>query len=258
MERLDSVIKQFGSAPMSAVVIGGSGGIGEEFVSHLMGISHITVIGTSRNGVLPGRWEGAESAPQWIDLDVTAPESIEAFKEHLTTLELPPIRLVFCAMGLLHDGDMQPEKRLSELKQEFLLRSFAVNAIGPMLIARELLPLMPRKGRVVFASLSARVGSIDDNRLGGWYGYRASKAALNQYVKTLAIEWKRRAAESIAVALHPGTVDTSLSMPFQRNVPAGKLFSRERSATQLLNVLCQLTPEDSGGHFAWDGSRIPS
>ena len=165
-----------------------------------------------------------------------------------------PPRLVLVTTGLLHDGDVQPEKSLAALDPARLARSFAVNAIGPALLAKHLLPRMPRDGRSVFAVLSARVGSIGDNRLGGWYGYRASKAALNQLIRTAAIEQRRRAPESIVVALHPGTVATGLSAPFRGS--AERVFTPEEAAAHLLDVMAGLRPADSGGFYAWDGASI--
>lgn len=132
----------------------------------------------------------------------------------------------------------------------------ATGGIGSALL--EELRRDPRYGRSVFASISARVGSIEDNRLDGWYSYRASKAALNMLLKTFSIELKRLAPSAICVGLHPGTVDTALSKPFQGNVAPGKLFSRAKSAGHLLQVINGLTPADSGAVFAWDGSRIPA
>lgn len=163
--------------------------------------------------------------------------------------------LVIVATGLLHDAAHGPEKALRELDPAWLARQFAVNAIGPALVAKHFLPIMPAKGaRSVFAVLSARVGSISDNRLGGWYGYRASKAALNQLVRTLAVEDKRRNERGIVVALHPGTVDTKLSKPFQQG--GRDLFKPDRAAVQLLDVIDALKPQDSGKLFAWDGAEI--
>ncbi|NJR79382.1 SDR family oxidoreductase [Sphingomonas corticis] len=161
---------------------------------------------------------------------------------------------VIVATGLLHEDGLGPEKSIRELDPAWLARQFAVNAIGPALVAKHFLPVMPRTGRTVFAVLSARVGSISDNRLGGWYGYRAAKAALNQLVRTLAVEDRRRNERGIVVALHPGTVDTRLSKPFQQ---AGRdLFSPGRAAVQLLDVIDGLRPADSGRLFAWDGTEI--
>lgn len=168
----------------------------------------------------------------------------------------PPVTLLIVATGLLHDQERGPEKALRDLDAEWMARNFAVNAIGPALIAKHFLPIMPRSGRSVFAVLSARVGSISDNRLGGWHSYRASKAALNQLVRSWAIEERRRNPSSIVVALHPGTVDTPLSRPFQGNVPAGQLFTPDRAAVQLLDVIDGLRAPDSGKLFGWDGVEI--
>jgi NAD(P)-dependent dehydrogenase (short-subunit alcohol dehydrogenase family) len=135
--------------------------------------------------------------------------------------------------------------------------AFRLNTIGPALVAKHFLPLLAKDRKSVFAAISARVGSIEDNHLGGWYAYRASKAALNMVIKTLSIELARRNTNALCVGLHPGTVDTPLSTPFQSGVPEAKLFSAARSARHLLTVLDNLTPENSGCLYAWDGSQIP-
>jgi NAD(P)-dependent dehydrogenase (short-subunit alcohol dehydrogenase family) len=164
--------------------------------------------------------------------------------------------LVIVATGLLQRDDIRPERSWKELDSSHLAAIFAVNTIGPALIAKHCLPLLRQTGRAVFAALSARVGSIEDNQLGGWHGYRASKAALNQLVRNFAIELARKNSEAIAVSLHPGTVDTNLSKPFQRGLPSGQPFSPYTSATNLLKVIGQLKPQHSGHLIAWDGSRI--
>ena len=138
-----------------------------------------------------------------------------------------------------------------------MARVFAVNAIGPALVAKLFLPMLPRGRRGVFAVLSARVGSIGDNGLGGWHAYRASKTALNQLTKNAAVEFARKKAGVAAVVLHPGTCDTDLSKPFQRGVPEGKLFPVERGAKQLLDIIDGLTLDDNGAFIAWAGARIP-
>ena len=135
---------------------------------------------------------------------------------------------------------------------------FALNAIGPAIIAKHALPAMRREGRCAVAALGARVGSISDNRLGGWHSYRASKAALAMLVRNFAIELARRNPEAIAVCLHPGTADTPFSKPFQGNVPQARLFTADTSAQRMLTVLDTLTAADSGKHFAWDGTEIPA
>lgn len=161
------------------------------------------------------------------------------------------------ATGMLHEEDHGPERSLRQLDGARLLRSFAVNAVGPALLLRHLSLRLCRNGPSLAAFLSARVGSIADNRLGGWYGYRASKAALNQLVRTAAIEIGRSRPEAVVVALHPGTVDTAMSRPFQAGVPEGQLVSAECSAAHLLRVMDGLQPGDSGGFFDWAGKPIP-
>jgi len=167
-----------------------------------------------------------------------------------------PLDLVLVATGLLHDGAMGPEKSLRDLSAEKFQHLFAVNSIVPALAAKHFLPKLNKDRRSVFAALSARVGSISDNHLGGWYAYRASKAALNMILKNAAIEVARRNKQAIIVGLHPGTVDSALSKPFQGNVAAGKLFTPAFSAQKLMAVLDSLTPDQSGQCFAWDGQEI--
>lgn len=219
---------------MSAVVIGAGGGIGRALVDALAD---------------EGRAVHGLTRPA---LDLTDEASIAAAAEQLTS----PPDLVVVATGMLHDGDHGPEKAMRDLDHVWMARNFAVNAIGPALVAKYFLPRMPKVGRCVFAVLSARIGSIGDNRLGGWYSYRASKAALNQLIRTLAIEERRRNDRSIVVGLHPGTVDTRLSKPFRSTVPAGQLFTPDRAAVQLLDVIDGLKAPDSGRLFGWDGVEI--
>ena len=159
------------------------------------------------------------------------------------------------ATGFLHDERQAPEKSWQQLDAARLARSFALNAIGPALIMKHVLPLLPRSGKAVFATLSARVGSIGDNRLGGWYGYRASKAALNQLVRTAAVELARRSPQAICVALHPGTVATPLSAPF---AAAGlDIHTPAAAARNLLAVVDRLTADANGGFFDWQGKPVP-
>lgn len=229
--------------PLRAIVVGSTGGIGAALVRELSGRGY---------GVT-----GLARSPTWtrdLAIDVTDESSIEAAAEQLRARA--PYSLVIVATGVLHAGGVAPEKSIRDLNQAQLTQYFAVNAIGPAMLAKHLLPLLPRTGRGVFAALSARVGSISDNRLGGWYGYRASKAALNMMIKTVAIEVARSRPDAICVGMHPGTVDTGLSKPFQANVPTGKLFAADRAARQLIDVLDGLAPADSGGCFAWDGTRV--
>lgn len=170
-----------------------------------------------------------------------------------------PVRLIVVAIGALQtDGGAGPEKSLRSLSSASMQEIYAVNTVAPALIAKHFLPLLPKSGRSVFAALSARVGSISDNRLGGWYSYRAAKAALNQILKTASIELARTHPEAICVGLHPGTVDTALSKPFLANVPRDRLFTADRAAAHLAHTLSTLTVQQSGQVFAWDGIPVPA
>lgn len=225
----------------AAVVIGASGGIGAALCEALQEEGTFDVVhALSRSGA------------NRIDIEDEA--SIAAAAARVAAG--PPPALVVVATGLLHDGGNGPEKTYRDLDAAWLAKTLAVNAIGPALLAKHLLPLMPKQGRTVFAVLSARVGSISDNRLGGWYGYRMAKAALNQLVRTLSIEEKRRNDRSIVVGLHPGTVDTGLSKPFQGNVRPGTLFTPDRAASQLLDVIDGLTATSSGRLFDFEGKEV--
>lgn len=238
-----------------ALVVG-CGGIGRALLAELARRApNLELWGTSRGGWTPAPTE--PPAPgRLLPLDLTDDGSLDALAGRLGSGG-PPLRLVIHTAGLLHDGDLRPEKRLAQVNRGALERLFAVNAYGPVLLARALEPLLPRDRPVHFASLSARVGSLADNQLGGWYGYRAAKAAQNQLLRCLAIEWRRRLPLACVTLLHPGTTATPLSAPFQGSVPAGRLFSPERAAAQLLDVLQDQRPESSGHFLAWDGTTVP-
>ncbi|KTR07657.1 short-chain dehydrogenase [Aureimonas ureilytica] len=230
-----------------AVVIGASGGVGGALALALAE-SGAEVEAFSRSGRAPGH-----PRLQAGTLDLLDEASIAAAAARVKAGGAPD--LVIVATGLLHGEGVQPEKTWRQIEPDAFARLFAVNATGPALVAKHMLPLLPREGRAVFAALSARVGSISDNRLGGWVGYRASKAALNMIVQTLSLELRRTHPAALCVALHPGTVETALSDPFSRNAVR---VTPEAAAGNLLRVLSTLAPEDSGGCFAWDGQRIPA
>ena len=238
---------------MQAVIVGASGGIGAALVDALVGRDGIeSVHALSRSGGGPSH---EVIKPGQIDL--TDESSIAAAAERVKAMGAPD--LVIVASGILSDGQtLQPEKSFRHQSPEAFERVFTINTFGPALVAKHFLPLMPHRGRAVFAALSARVGSISDNRAGGWHSYRASKAALNMLIRNYAIEQKRRNEDFIAVSLHPGTVDTDLSKPFQSNVPDKQLFTPEQSASYLLNVIAGLRPADSGKAFDWAGKEIPA
>ena len=167
-----------------------------------------------------------------------------------------PFDIVIVATGVLHDDVVTPEKSLKQLSIDTIRHYFDVDTILPAMIAKHCLPRLNRENQVIFAVLSARVGSISDNQLGGWYGYRMAKSALNMLIKTAAIEIRRSNKQAVIVGLHPGTVASHLSAPFQRHVPEGKLFSPAYAVEQLVSVLSHLSPEQSGGFFAYDGQEL--
>lgn len=244
-----------------AVVVGASRGIGLEFVRQFLQMPEMGIVfAAARQPIAsPDLAELATQAPDrlcLVPMDVTDEAAIAAGVAKISAIA-PQVHWVVNCVGLLHEGELQPEKSLKQLNPDHLLRYFQVNSIATALLAKHLLPLLKHGDRSVFASISAKVGSIGDNQLGGWYGYRASKAALNMFVRTAAIEYRRRNPNTIVVALHPGTTDTDLSKPFQRNVPPDKLFPPERTVQQLLGVMNNLTPQDSGEFFSWNGDRLP-
>jgi NAD(P)-dependent dehydrogenase (short-subunit alcohol dehydrogenase family) len=236
----------------NVLVVGASGGIGSALIAALQsrrGVEHLFAAGRSPV-------ESSSEHVEQISIDLTDEASIAAMAQRCRRVE--SLDLIIVATGVLHDGDLiQPEKRLAELSRRQLELAFAINCTGPALVAKHCVPLLTRDRRSVFAALSARVGSIGDNRYGGWYSYRASKAALNMFVRTLALELARRNPRAICLALHPGTVDTPLSKPFQARVPPARLFTPERAAQQLLDVITAAGPEQSGDMLAWDGSTVP-
>ncbi|MBL0899464.1 MAG: SDR family oxidoreductase [Reyranella sp.] len=224
-----------------AIVVGASGGIGGAFLDRLPARSTFrTILGLGRRSDPP--------------LELAAEQSIVRAARHVQALG-HELRLVIDATGFLHGDGLAPEKSWRDLDAAHLARAFAVNAIGPALLMKHFLPLLPRQGKSVFATLSARVGSIGDNRLGGWYAYRASKAALNQLVRTAAVELGRSRPAAFCIALHPGTVATPLSAPFAK---AGlDVRPADEAADRLLDTVDRLRPGDSGGFFDHRGDTVP-
>lgn len=239
------------SSDLNVAVVGAAGGLGSAFVDALTGhprVARMFRLGRSIHS-------DAEENDLHIDFDQehTIADSAARLKDAVGALDM-----VIVTTGILHDTEgLKPEKTWRALSAESLDTVYRINTIGPALVAKHFLPLLTRERKSVFAALSARVGSIEDNKLGGWHAYRMSKAALNMLIKTLAVELAVKNSSALCVGLHPGTVDTSLSAPFQANVPDGKLFSPAQSAGYMLNVINGLSPQDSGNVFAWDGERIP-
>jgi NAD(P)-dependent dehydrogenase (short-subunit alcohol dehydrogenase family) len=243
------------------LIVGASQGIGLEFVNQLLQddrVAHVYATYRQRDSAT-GLFSLLDQHPERLncfELDLTDESQIAAQIQQMRS-HTNKLHLVMNCVGILHEGSMQPEKSVRQLDATQLMRYFQVNSIGAVLLAKYLLPLFQHGDRSIFATISAKIGSIGDNQLGGWYGYRASKAALNMFMRTAAIEYQRKSPRTIIVTLHPGTTDTRLSRPFQKNVPPEKLFSTHRTVTQLLTVLDGLAESDSGEFFSWDGSRLP-
>ncbi len=236
---------------LRVIIVGASGGIGSALTQALADSAQVSQIyALSRN---PQPYPDPKIHP--IPFDFTQSESLSDAAQHLKTTG--KFDLIIIATGLLQGEGIAPEKNIRAMSHHSFAQSFMCNTIGPAMCAQAFLPLLRRDKKAVFTALSARVGSISDNRIGGWYAYRAAKAALNMVIKNLAIEYGRRFPETIIAGLHPGTVDTALSKPFQGNVPEGKLFTPEFSAKKLLDVIDGLRLQDSGSLKAWDGQTIP-
>jgi NAD(P)-dependent dehydrogenase (short-subunit alcohol dehydrogenase family) len=242
----------------NALIQGASRGLGLEITRQLLARGD-RVFATCRE---PGtaqdlrRLAASHSALRILTLDVSDEDSIAAAAQEIRG-HTDRLHLVMNVAGVLHGDGFGPERKLEEITPEALEVVFRVNAYGPILVAKHVLPLLRHDEPSVFASLSARVGSIEDNGRGGWYSYRASKAAQNQFTKTLSIELGRRAKHCAVIALHPGTVQTDLSAPFQKYVPDSQLFPVDRAARQLLHIVDGVSALDTGRFYAWDGSDIP-
>ncbi|KAG6642542.1 C-factor [Carya illinoinensis] len=252
-----------------SMVQGASRGIGLEFVKQLLEKEEKGhVIATCRNpdaatGLLYLKNKFSERL-SIQRLDLTLESTIEASANSIRET-FGSLNLLINASGILSIPDvLHPETTLSKVEKTSLLLAYEVNAVGPTLVIKHMWPLLKVGGGsgterdvAVVANLSARVGSIGDNRLGGWHSYRSSKTALNQLTKTVSVEFARRKDPIICILLHPGTVDTDLSKPFQRNVPEGKLFTKEFSVQKLLGIINNAKSHDNGKFFAWDGQEIP-
>lgn len=237
---------------LGRALVVGAGGIGRALASALR-TKHPQL-----QVMLCGR-QSADDIDWHVDLE--SPDSLQSLQNRLMEESLP-LRLVINASGLLHRKQadtpaITPEKRLQQVDLHALHASFAINAAAPLLLAKAIEPCLQRSLPFHYASLSARVGSITDNRSGGWYAYRGAKAAQNMYLRTLSLEWARRFPLATVLLLHPGTTDTGLSKPFQTFVRPEALFSPERAANHLLDVLIKQGPQQTGSFLAWDGQPIP-
>jgi len=223
-----------------AVIVGASGSIGKALFAEICNSEIFDV-------VLP---LARNSIPM---IDLLSEETILNCSKFIAN-KTTPLRLVVDATGILHSPNITPEKSMKASERKALSTLFQINAIGPLLLMKHFIPLFPRKGKTMFTSLSARVGSISDNKLGGWYGYRASKAALNQFIRTAAIELKRTHPEGICTAIHPGTVTSPLSQPFAKS--GLELFTPKESAQKLFHVIKNSNQNDSGQFFDYEKRKI--
>jgi len=245
------------------LIIGGTGGIGQAMVKQLVASAagknnnDVCVFATYHRSVPTFEAENLH----WIQMDVNDEDSIKQAVEVIGQQSTHLDWIINC-VGLLHTEQSQPEKALRQVESEFFLQNMQVNALAGLLIAKHLKPLLTKAERsndqpAIFATISARVGSISDNQMGGWYSYRMSKAALNMGMKNLSIEWGRSLKNVCVVVMQPGTVNTQLSAPFQGNVADGHLFSPAYSAECLLEVLASMTATQSGSFVDWAGESIP-
>ncbi|AUC59670.1 Short-chain dehydrogenase/reductase SDR [Cyanobacterium sp. HL-69] len=243
------------------LILGASQGIGLGFVKQLIKEQNYTTIYTV--------YRNQNTAQELFNLQKEYPHNIVCLQGDITQEKdivnivekikstANKLHLVINCVGILHEEEIEPEKSLKHINNDNLLRYFQVNSIPTVLLAKHLLILLKHSEISIFTTISAKVGSIEDNYLGGWYGYRASKSALNMFLKNIAIEYNRVSKKTIVVALHPGTTDTKLSKPFQGNVVPEKLFSVERCTSQLLSIINALNKDDHGKFFSWDGSILP-
>ena len=244
-------------------IIGANGGLGFALTQHMLSLGHqVTAMSrrpSSKLQQLQQDYPG-QIADVVCDISQQGPKAFSAASSIFMQYGCPDWTIN--ASGLLHKQNTNheigkmPEKRLSQITSSFLADNIEANAYTSITIAQYLDTLYKRDDPFRFLCLSAMVGSISDNRSGGWYSYRMSKAALNMFVKTLSIEWQRRFPQACIAAIHPGTTDTSLSVPFQSNISSDKLYTPQLSAERIYSVLNSLAAEDSGKFFHWDGSEI--
>ena len=230
-------------------VIGSSGAIGSAFVDHYINDQSInSIFSFSRSSI------GIDNNKvKHFSIDIENENSVQDAAKSVEEINFDEIII---ASGVLHTNEFGPEKSIKDLKADNILKILNVNTVGPAIIGKHFLPLLNKNNKSVMAFLSARVGSISENKLGGWYAYRASKSALNQIIKTFSIELKRTNPKAIIIGLQPGTVDSELSAPFKRSVSKNKLFSAEYSASQLLGVIERVDESSSGNLISWEGEII--
>ena len=235
--------------PMRVLIFGGNGGIGHSLCKQLLNHSpeielHATYRANKRNDL--------SDDIIWHNVDITSEDEISELAAQFSSIDW-----IINAIGLLHTPSNGPEKNLQSCQSEFFLENIKVNALPTLLIAKRFSACLKASSHPRFVTISAKVGSIEDNRLGGWYSYRSSKAALNMLIKNISIEWSRRMPKACILSVHPGTTDTPLSKPFQANVPDGKLFEPDKVASDILHIIEKAGPEITGSFLSYDGQTLP-
>ncbi|GHA60214.1 SDR family NAD(P)-dependent oxidoreductase [Photobacterium aphoticum] len=241
---------------MNILIIGGSGGIGQALIQHFHAVHPDATIYATYHSTVPDSTARpvttSATKVHWYQVDITQEADIAALAS-----ALPPLSLLINAAGLLHHPEQGPEKSITAFDPQFFADNVNTNTLSTLLLAKHFMPHLKASPRSHFIAFSARIGSIEDNKVGGWISYRCAKAALNMALKTISIEWRFKLPHCCVLAFHPGTTDTALSAPFQKNVPAGKLFSPAYVAECLAQRIDDTGPEDSGQFFSYDGKVIP-
>jgi len=240
---------------LKVAIVGGSGGIGRALIHELLLREPAVEISATYHRTQPLdsiERAGSDNKVRWASVDVTNEQSVAQWMQSLGSIDW----LINC-VGVLHTDKHQPEKSIRQFDADWFTQSMNTNCLPTLLLAKYAVPLLKHSEDPVFAAVSAKVGSIADNRLGGWHSYRASKAALNMALKCLAIEWERTLKSAKVLSIHPGTTDTELSKPFQKRVPESQLFSSGKTARYLLEHIADAHRHESGRFIAWDGQTIP-
>lgn len=243
-QRLNSGHKQ-----LNILIIGGSGGIGKAILRHIITTYPDAKITATYHSTLP---EEHENNITWFKADASSDADIKKLAEQVSNLDM-----LINAVGFLHDAGQKPEKSVNEFTPEFFNQNLSANTLPTLLLGKYFSVHLKAKHPTYFISLSARIGSIEDNNIGGWISYRCSKAALNMAIKTISIEWKFKLPNCCVLAFHPGTTDTQLSQPFQKNVPPGKLFSADYVSQQLFEIISKTEPSDTGKFYSFNGEELP-
>lgn len=234
---------------MKILIIGASGGIGKAIVSHITATLPEAKIYATYHSTLP---RAKHSNIIWFNTNASLDADVKQLAE-----KLPKLDILINAAGFLHNNARKPEKSVNEFTPELFNQNLNSNTLPTLLLAKYFATHLKAKQQTYFISLSAKIGSIEDNRLGGWISYRCSKAALNMAIKTISIEWKLKLPHCCVLAFHPGTTDTQLSQPFQKNVPANKLFTADYVSQKLFKIISQVNPSDTGKFYSFSGEELP-